>query len=241
MVLSLALSFDHPDAPARGASLTSISPRMPSFASIALDVESTVTGVEGINWLARRRGTQVATEIEGLTERAMRGEIPYEGIYAERLARIRPTESEVAELAEEYRRHIAPGVLEVLDDLRASGVRLVLISGGIRQALLPLASALGFTHAEVFAVRVSFSAAGEYEGFDDRSPLALSTGKATVLQRLYCPRPLLAVGDGATDVAMRTAADAFAAFTGFARRTAVVRAADHELRSFAELRSLVLQ
>ena len=213
----------------------------PTFASLALDVEFTVTEVEGINWLAHRRGPALSREIADLTERAMRGEIPIERIYAERLARIRPCESEVAELAEAYRQRMAPGAIEVLDELRAAGVRLALISGGIRQAILPLASSLGFTPAEVFAVRVAFDASGAYAGFDDRSPLASSTGKATVLQRLYYPRPLLAVGDGATDVAMRETADAFAAFTGFARRVEVVRAADHEVNSFAELRSLVLQ
>jgi hypothetical protein len=61
-----------------------------------------------------------------------------------------------------------------------------------------------------------------------------------VLRRLYLPRPLLAVGDGATDVAMRPAADAFAAYTGFTHRMEVARSADHELRSFDDLRRLVL-
>jgi hypothetical protein len=46
---------------------------------------------------------------------------------------------------------------------------------------------------------------------------------------------VLAVGDGATDLAVRPAVDAFAAFTGFVRRDAVVRAADFELSTFDEL------
>ena len=49
---------------------------------------------------------------------------------------------------------------------------------------------------------------------------------------LGMPRPIVAIGDGSTDLAMRPAVDAFVAFTGFARRTAVVQAADGELLAF---------
>jgi phosphoserine phosphatase len=231
----LELAPDTPPLGTASAARTRI-----AFAAVALDIESTISGVEGINWLAARRGPEVAREIADLTERAMRGEIAFEDVYGARLAAIRPTEAEVTELSEEYRKHMAPRVLETLDELRTAGVRLALISGGIRQALQPLASTLGFTHAELFAVRVAFDANGDYAGFDERSPLTSTNGKGTVLQRLYFPRPLLAVGDGATDLAMRSAADAFAAYTGFAHRVAVVRAADHEICSFTELRDLVL-
>jgi phosphoserine phosphatase len=235
----MQLSFDAaastpPSTPARAARLG------PAFASLALDVESTITGIEGINWLAARRDPSVAREIADLTEQAMRGEIAFEQVYARRLECVRPTEAEIVELGELYLRNLAPGAIEAIDRLRAAGVRIVLISGGIRQALTPIASMLGFTPAELCAVRVSFDQAGAYAGFDDRSPLTTSDGKGTVLQRLYLPRALLAVGDGATDLAMRSAADAFVAFTGFVRRPAIARAADHEVDSFAELRSLII-
>jgi phosphoserine phosphatase len=226
------------DAPAANRPLHAF--RAPAFASVVLDIESTISGVEGINWLASRRGPDVAREIAELTERAMHGEIAYEAVYGARLTRVCPTETEIIELGERYRGALAPEAIEVIDELRAAGVRLALVSGGLRQAVLPLAFSLGFTNAELSAVRVSFDARGEYAGYDERSPLTSSAGKATVVQRLYLPRPLLAVGDGATDLAMRPVADAFAAFTGFARRLSVVRSADHELTSFADLRALVL-
>ncbi len=151
-----------------------------------------------------------------------------------------PTEAEVAELAHLYERRLAPRAAEVIADLRGSGIHVVLVSGGIRQAVLPLGLRLGFTPAEVFAVRLVFRDDGSYAGFDDQSPLTTTNGKATVVQRLYLPRPLLAVGDGITDLAARPSADAFAVYTGFAYRSAVARAADHELSTFEQLRALVL-
>jgi phosphoserine phosphatase len=60
------------------------------------------------------------------------------------------------------------------------------------------------------------------------------------VRSLDLPRRILAVGDGATDLAMRADVDAFAAFTGFVRREAVVAAADLELERFDQLVELAL-
>jgi len=212
---------------------------MAAFASVVLDVDSTVSGTEGIEWLASRRGGSIAREVASLTQRATNGEIPLEEVYARRLEMIAPTESEVTELSRLYERRLAPRAGEVITSLRDRGIRLVLVSGGIRQAILPLAFRLGFTQTEVIAVRVAFDDAGKYHGFDTVSPLTTTKGKATVVHRLYLPRPLLVVGDGVTDLAARPVADAFAAFTGFAYRPSVVRAADHEIASFDQLLQLV--
>lgn len=213
---------------------------MPAFASVVLDVDSTVSGVEGIEWLAGRRAPAISEEVARLTAQATEGEISLESVYARRLEAILPTESEIIDLARFYERRLAPRAAEVITELRESGIRIVLVSGGIRQAVLPLGLRLGFTPAEVFAVRVNFGEDGTYAGFDDVSPLTTTAGKATVVQRLYLPRPLLAVGDGITDLAARPSADAFAAYTGFAYRPAVVRGADHELSNFDQLLHLVM-
>ena len=53
-------------------------------------------------------------------------------------------------------------------------------------------------------------------------------------------RPILAVGDGATDLAMRPGVDAFAAYTGFVARPAVVQESDFTVNSYAELLRRVL-
>jgi soluble P-type ATPase len=48
------------------------------------------------------------------------------------------------------------------------------------------------------------------------------------------------MGDGATDLAMRSAVDAFAVYTGFVHRENVVSSADIVLASFDQLLELVL-
>jgi len=111
-----------------------VSAARPRFASVVLDVDSTVAGIEGLDWLAGRRGTDVAVRVAGLTDRAMRGEIALEQVYGERLALIRPTRDEVSALAQEYVRAVAPGARELIAHCREAGVRTALVSGGLREA-----------------------------------------------------------------------------------------------------------
>jgi phosphoserine phosphatase len=215
-------------------------PAHPRYASVVLDVDSTLCGVEGVDWLAERRGPHVAAEVARLTERAMDGELALDTVYGERLAMIQPSAPEIAALALAYRRALAPGAPAAVARLVRHGVRVVLVSGGIREAILPIAAGLRLPPADVHAVSLRFDATGAYAGFDIASPLATQRGKLEVVRALALPRPALAVGDGATDAAMRSAVDAFAAFTGFVRRPAVLIAADMELPSFAHLLEAVL-
>jgi phosphoserine phosphatase len=213
---------------------------IPRFASVVIDVDSTLCGIEGIDWLATRRGPEVAREVARVTERAMAGEIPLDAIYGARLAVVRPTVDEIAQLARAYVDALAPGASEAVFRMRGEGVVLAVVSGGIRQAIEPLARELGFDDQRLHAVSLSFDERGAYTAYDAESPLTGQRGKKAIVATLGLPRPALAVGDGATDAAMREAVDAFAAFTGFVRRDQVVRAADYVISSFDELTRLVL-
>jgi phosphoserine phosphatase len=210
------------------------------FASVVLDVDSTLCGIEGIDVLASGRGPEVGAAIAKVTERAMNGELPLEAVYGERLEIIRPTRDDIRALADAYAATVAPGAGDVVRQLRARGVELRLVSGGIRQAIAPVAASLGFADRDVNAVTLDFDDAGSYVGYDTSSPLTSQLGKRQVITSLSLRRPVLAIGDGSTDVAMRDVADAFAAYVGFARRENVVAAADFVVSSFAELAELVL-
>ena len=209
------------------------------FRTLILDVDSTVSGIEGIDWLARRRGAAMERRIAAMTDDAMRGHTPLERIYGARLEAIEPTRDDIGALAEAYAQSIAPGCADVVARLRSAGVRVVLISGGLHPAILLLARALGIVD-DLHAVDIRFTDDGTYVGFDAASPLTTSDGKRTVVERLGAARPIVAVGDGSTDLAMKPAVDKFAAFVGFVRREAVVAGADTVVSSFAEVERIVL-
>ena len=211
---------------------------MPRYASLFLDVDSTLCGVEGIDFLAARRGPDVAARVADATERAMRGEIPLDAVYGERLALVRPGRDDLIALTRAYADALAPDAPEALAFLGRVGVRVVIVSGGIRQAILPLARELGVAAADVHAVDVVLDGGGGYYSFDAGSPLATQHGKRDVVRAALADgieRPALACGDGATDIAMGEACDVFAAYTGFVRRDAVARVAAVEIDSFEAL------
>lgn len=213
---------------------------MSRFKSVILDVDSTLSGVEGIDWLAARRGPAVAKEIADLTAKAMDGSVPIEALYGQRIALVHPGKAEISALSGVYRERVAPGAFEAVARLRSAGVVLHVVSGGFREAILPFATWLGFTPRQVHAVGITFDPAGSYAGWDTTSPLATSGGKSVVVRTLDLPSPILAVGDGSTDLALKSAGAIFAAFTGFVRREAVVAGADHLLESFDQLPPLVM-
>lgn len=218
--------------------------RPPEFASVVLDVDSTLSSTEGIEWLAARRGAAVARSVSDATVRAMQGEVALEDVYTDRLALVRPNRTDIDALAWDYIDNVSPGADLALATLRAAGVRLVVVSGGLKDAILPLTRMLKIADADVHAVSLQFTRDGEYAGFEAQSPLARSGGKPVVVRSLALPMPVLALGDGATDAELKTvlpsAVQAFAAFTGVAAREPVVRVADYVLHSFDQLSSVVL-
>lgn len=212
----------------------------PAFVSVVLDVDSTVSGIEGIDWLAARRGEAVAKEVAALTDRAMRGEIALEDVYGARLALVRPDREGIDALARQYVAHIAPGCANTIGRMLSAGIDVKLVSGGLRPAILPLVQHLGLAPDDLRAVDVTLDANGEYESFDASSPLTTANGKQAVVESMSLRRPAVAVGDASTDLAMRPAVDCFVCFTGFRRRDAIVRQADMAVASFDELLRNVL-
>ncbi len=213
---------------------------MHRFSSLVLDVDSTLSGIEGIDWLAARRNPEIAWQVARLTAEAMTGKRLLNEVYAVRLGVVRPTVSELAELAEAYWRNVAPGASEAILRLRDAGVRIEVITSGVHDAIAPFMARMGIPVDKVHAVRLEFDSRGNYLSFDGASPLVVHGGKRIVADRLRLPEPVLAVGDGITDAEIRPAATAFAAYTGFARRESVIAIADFVVGSFAEVERLVL-
>jgi phosphoserine phosphatase len=216
----------------------------PKFRSVVIDIDSTLSAIEGIDWLAAQRGEEIRAQVAEATDRAMRGEIPIASVFGSRLALVAPTREEIARLADEYIACVQPGAGESLAKLTNSRVRIILVSAGLYEAVLPLARYLGVPDSDIHAVHIRFANDGAYKGFDEDSPVTRNGGKAVVVRSLALEHPILGVGDGISDLETKTsnppAIDAFAAYTGVVNRKEVVRAADYVLRNFEELTALVL-
>lgn len=198
----------------------------PGYAAVVFDCDSTLAAVEGIDELAG----PLIDRVRDLTDRAMDGTVPLEEVYGERLALIQPTKEQVDALGRRYVAALLPDARETIDALRWLGKSVRVVSGGLRGPVIDAARALGLSEEDVAAVDVEFDDDGRYLGFDRGSPLARAGGKAEVIRGWRLPRPVLLVGDGATDLEARPAVDAFAAFMGVVDRPRVADGADFVLR-----------
>jgi phosphoserine phosphatase len=199
---------------------------MTGFASVVFDCDSTLVAVEGIDELSG----PFRAQITALTDAAMDGSVALEEVYGRRLEIIRPTRTQVDEVGATYVRALVPHARETVAALRWLGKTVRILSGGLLPAVLAVARELGMEDDDVAAVAIHFDADGAYAGFDTRSPLARSNGKAQVIGGWALPRPALLVGDGATDREARPAVDTFAAYAGVVERPAAVDGADYVLR-----------
>lgn len=214
---------------------------MNRFNSVIFDVDSTLSAVEGIDWLAAQRGPEIEAWSAGLTERAMQGEILIEAVYGERMRIVKPTLPEIQQLGKVYIERMATHAAETIAELRANDVEVIIVSGGLREAILPLARELGVNAENVYAVSVFFDQDGAYAGFDDASLLTRQSGKRTIVGQMDLKGPILAVGDGMTDCEIKSVVQGFAAFVGFMRREAVIERADYVVENFDQLRDLILE
>jgi len=203
-----------------------------SYRLIFFDVDSTLVTIEGIDVLANG-----APEVAALTDAAMNGRIPLDQVYARRLDIIRPTEDDVEKLAAKYADSIVDGVKETIAALRNVGALVHLITGGIEQAVLPLAESLGVSERNVHAVRLRFSANGAYEDFDRRSFLARPGGKELVVRdiRARSHGKAAFVGDGVSDLEAKDAVDLFIGFGGVVVRPLVKENAHIFVTSFRDI------
>lgn len=185
------------------------------FRLVFFDVDSTLVTIEGIDVLAAGN-----PEVVRLTEAAMNGEVSLDEVYARRLEIIRPTRQGVDALAQRYVETIVPGAEETIRRLREAGCIVHLVTAGIEQALIPLATKLGVA---LHGVRLRFSANGDYEDFDRRSPLTRSGGKEVVVRdiRARAKGKAAFIGDGASDLEAKPAVDLFIGFGGVHTRPRV--------------------
>jgi phosphoserine phosphatase len=169
------------------------------------DMDSTIIGCECIDELADFAGKKA--EIAAITERAMRGELAFEGALRERVAMLKGLPVSALQAAYDERVRLNPGARTLVRTMAANGTRCVLVSGGFTFFTSRVAEAAGF-HAQ------RANSLGEGEGvltglvgepiLGREAKLAALTEEAAGLG-LDMTRTI-AVGDGANDLAMIKAA-----------------------------------
>jgi phosphoserine phosphatase len=207
---------------------------------ICFDCDSTLSSIEGIDELAKIHGPGMFDRIEAMTADAMNGRIRLEDVFGRRLDLIRPSAADAAAIGARYVANVEPTAKATIAGLAARGWTPVIVSGGFRQAIRPLAEHLGVKRVE--AVDLHFGPGGLYSGFDSSYPTTRSGGKPEVVRRLKAelgPGKVVMVGDGVSDLEALPEVDLFIGFGGFVSRERVRREAAAFVTSLEAILPLV--
>ena len=169
------------------------------------DMDSTMIQQECIDELADFAG--VKPQVSEITERAMRGDLDFEQAIDARVALLRDLPE--AALAQCYaeRVHLNPGAATLVQTMNAGGARTALVSGGFTFFTERVAQVAGFQSHQANVLLVQD---GKLTGAVQK-PVLGQQAKADALAALCDERAaeasdVLALGDGANDLAMIRAA-----------------------------------
>jgi phosphoserine phosphatase len=172
---------------------------------LVADMDSTIINVECLDELADFAGLKA--EISAITERAMRGELEFEGALRERVGMLKGLPLGALQQAYDQRVRLNPGARTLVRTMAAEGARCVLVSGGFTYFTSRVAEAAGF-HAD--RANTLADSAGALTGMVGEPILGREAKLAALreeAQALGVPlSATIAVGDGANDLAMIEAA-----------------------------------
>lgn len=164
------------------------------------DMDSTMITVECIDELADYAG--IKPQIAEITERAMRGELDFEGALHGRVALLKGLPDSAIDRCREERVRIMPGAKALVRTMKAQGARALLVSGGFTRFTGPVAAEIGF---DAHVSNVLDIADGALLG-TVATPIVDAGTKRRELEAAIAGgidrRLTLAVGDGANDIPM---------------------------------------
>jgi D-3-phosphoglycerate dehydrogenase len=216
---------------------------MTAAATLIFDFDSTLVRIETLEALAdialegHADAAAIRARVAALTDRAMAGEVDFGEALRARLAMLPLTRAHIQALTDRILDEGTPSVRRNLRFFNENAARIIILSGGFREIIAPIAERLGVTPDRVICNDLVYDAEGVVTGVDDANPLSHENGKPTVIKALGLTGPVVMVGDGWNDAEVKLggAADRFYAFTEIARREKVVAVADGEARSIDEL------
>lgn len=201
---------------------------------LVADMDSTIIGCECIDELADFAG--VKAQVAEITERAMRGELAFEGALRERVAMLEGLSLSVLQRCYDERVRLNPGAATLVKTMAAHGARCVLVSGGFTFFTSRVAAEAGF-HAN--RANTLIEADGALAGRVGEPILGREAKLAALNEESaaggFTPAQALAIGDGANDLAMIEAAGLGVAY----RAKPVVAEKAHARVDHADLTALL--
>ena len=203
-----------------------VQPEEPRFRKLLVaDMDSTIIGQECIDELADFAGLK--REVADITERAMQGKLDFKAALRERVALLSGLEEDAIARCLAERVVPNPGAATLVRTMRVGGASALLVSGGFLSFAEPIGKLIGFDRVK--ANRLLFD--GTQLSGTVADPIVDGQAKLDALMEACGELGLgreqvLAIGDGANDIAMIEEAGLGVAYRA---KPALVEAADAKI------------
>jgi phosphoserine phosphatase len=181
------------------------------FHLIAMDMDSTLVGIETIDEIADMHG--IRKQVAEITEKTMYGEIDFSEGLIQRVALLKGLDHGVLQRVYDERLILNPGAERMLKQMKITGIKTMLVSGGFTFFTDKLKDRLGLDYTfantlEIVNGRLTGGLVGEIFG---------AKGKGRVLNKIcnelgFRQENLIAIGDGANDLPMFAEAEVSIAY-----------------------------
>ncbi|MDV6347751.1 phosphoserine phosphatase SerB [Nitrosomonas sp. Is35] len=175
--------------------------KLSDFKLIAMDMDSTLLAIESIDEIADMQ--QIKPQVAAITVQTMRGEISFEESLTRRTALLRGVHQDDLQKVYDERVKLSPGAERMLQLAKQSGIKTMVISGGFTffTERIKTKLQLDFAAANVLEIdneRLTGKVVGEIIGREGKAQVLKQVCAELGIQR----EQVIAIGDGANDLAM---------------------------------------
>ncbi|QQS59158.1 HAD-IB family phosphatase [Candidatus Peregrinibacteria bacterium] len=171
------------------------------------DFDSTLVTVETLDELLKKalvnhpQKEHLSAEIEAITNAGMSGELAFRESLVRRMQIANIHQAYIDALGHDFTHFITDSIPEVIHILLEAGHKVVIVSGGFRELILPVAEMLCIPPEDCFANEFQ-KENGVVIGVDLTNPLSENGGKTKISEKLFAENDameVIIIGDGMSD------------------------------------------
>jgi phosphoserine phosphatase len=179
--------------------------KLSDFKLVAMDMDSTLLAIESIDEIADMNN--IKPQVAVITQQTMRGEISFEESLIRRTSLLQGLHLDALQKVYDERVRLNPGAEKMLQQVKKSGLKTMVISGGFTFFTERIKTKLGFDYAAANVLGIeddwlTGKVIGEIIGRQGKAQLLNQVRNELGIQR----EQIIAIGDGANDLDMMTEA-----------------------------------